>query len=258
MGRAMLKKRIIPVQLLLGERLVKTVGFDSYRDVGHPVTSSKVYSDQDADELVFLNIDRERRDPDVLAKLLKKVSEAVFMPLAVGGGIRSFADAEMLIRSGADKVVLNSVVYRDVGLLRKIGDKFGRQAVVVSIDVRRDPKTGRYRLFSDCGRKEESGELYDYVKKVTAAGAGELFVTSIDRDGMMQGYDEEMIRQVVGATEIPVIACGGAGTFDHMKDAFLSTGVSALACGSLFNFGDNNPIRAKAFLSNYGLAFKVT
>lgn len=252
----MLKKRIVPVQLLLGDRLVKTVRFDTFRDVGDPVASSKVYSSQDADELVFLNIDREHRSAERLLRLLERVSEVCFMPLSMGGGLRTLEEIDALIRGGADKVVINSAAYRDRDLLSRAADRFGAQAVVVSIDVRRDPTTGTPRLYSDCGRREEPVALEEHIERVIAAGAGELFVNSIDRDGTMEGYDVDLITRVRGTSRVPVIACGGAGNYTHMKDAFLATGVEALACGSLFNFGDNNPLRAKAFLGNYGIPFK--
>ena len=251
----MLKKRIVPVQLLLGERLVKTVRFDTHRDVGDPVSSSKVYSSQDADELVFLNIDREDRSARRLLRLMERVSEVCFMPLSMGGGITSLEDVDMLIRSGADKVVINSAAYRDLDLLARAADKYGAQAVVVSIDVRRDA-AGAPRLYSDCGRRAEATSLEEHIDRVTASGAGELFLNSIDRDGTMEGYDVDLIAQVRRHSRLPVIACGGAGNYTHLKDAFLSTDVEALACGSLFNFGDNNPLRAKAFLGNYGIPFK--
>ena len=252
----MLKKRIIPIQLLMDSRLVKTVGFDTYRDVGDPVQSSKVYNAQDADELVFLNINRGDRSIEPLVTLLEKVSEVCFMPLSMGGGVRSLEDAEILIKQGADKVVVNSACYRDDRLVSRIAEKFGSQAVIVSIDARRMPD-GSWRLCSDCGRIPEGRPLGDHVKTVVERGAGEIFINSIDRDGTKTGYDLDLIRETMRHAGIPVIACGGAGDYTHMKDAFLDTGVSAVACGSLFNFGDNNPIRAKAFLSNYDIPFKV-
>lgn len=256
-GGPVLKKRIIPIQLLLGGRLVKTTSFGSWRDVGDPVASSKVYSAQQADELVFLDIDRDTRSVAPMLQLLEKVSAVVFMPLALGGGINRFADAEALLRHGADKVVLNSAMYRDASLATRIGDRFGSQAVMVGIDVRRDPSTGMPVLYSDCGRRREDVSLEEHVARVIGAGAGELLIQSIDRDGTMTGYDVPLIRAVASASPIPVIGVGGAGTYEHMREAFVEAGVSALACGSLFNFGDNNPIRAKAFLSHYGLRFKI-
>lgn len=253
----MLKRRIIPIQLLARGRLVKTTAFGAWRDVGDPIASSKVYSAQQADELVFLNIDRDARTIEPMLRLLEKVSEVVFMPLALGGGITRFEDAEALLRHGADKVVVDSAAYRDVSLVTRIADRFGAQAVVVCIDVRRDPATGARVLYSDCGRTRESASLEEHVDRVVAAGAGELLVQSIDRDGTMTGYDVPLVRAVAERSPIPVIGAGGAGTYEHMRDAFVESGASALACGSLFNFGDNNPIRAKAFLSNHGLKFKT-
>lgn len=253
----MLKKRIIPVQLLLDGRLVKTKQFGAYRDVGDPVASSRVYNAQNADELVFLNINRSARGIDPLLTLLERVSEVTFMPLSLGGGVTSYDSAARLIRSGADKVVLNSAAYSDPQLITSIADAFGSQAVIVSIDARLDSNSGEYTVYSDCGRKAEAVTLDAHLEKVVAAGAGEIFINSIDRDGMMNGYDIPLLKKVASAVSIPVIGCGGAGHYNHLKDAFLETRVSALACGSLFNFTDSNPIRAKAFLTNYGIPFKV-
>lgn len=253
----MLKKRIIPVQLLLNDRLVKTVQFDSYRDVGNPITSSKVYSSQDADELVFLNIDRTSRSIEPLLRLIKNVAEVCFMPLALGGGITRFQEAVKLIQSGADKVVLNSICYSDFTIIQRIADNLGSQAIVASIDARWEPGKGDYQLYSNCGRNMQYISLEEHIQNVIKCGAGEILINSIDRDGMMNGYDLVLIDRAIKASSVPVIGCGGAGTFIHIRDAFLETRVSALACGSLFNFGDNNPIRAKAFLKNYDIPLKI-
>lgn len=253
----MLKKRIIPVQLLINNRLVKTIQFNNYRDVGNPVTSSKIYTDSDADELIFLNINRDSRSIESLLNLIEKVSEVCFMPLSLGGGIKTSDDAELLIKNGADKIVINSACYRDKPIISKIAEKFGTQAVVVSIDVKLDESNGNYQLYSDCGKQQETISLEQHIREVIEYGAGEIFINSIDRDGTMTGYDIILGKMVVEYSSVPVILCGGAGNFEHMKEAFCETGVSALACGSLFNFGDNNPIRAKAFLTNYDLPFKI-
>ena len=237
-------------------RLVKTVEFGTYRDVGDPISSSAVYNSQYADELVFLNIDRDGRSVDDLLRLIEKVSEVCFMPLSFGGGIKSRKDAELLIRNGADKVVVNSSVFANPGLIGEIAGLFGSQAVVVSVDVRFDSVTKTYSVYSHCGTKRETVALSSHIETLCEQGAGEIFINSIDCDGKMTGYDLSLIQEVVRVSKIPVIACGGAGNYEHLKEAFVSTAVSALACGSLFNFGDNNPIRAKAFLSNYGLPFK--
>jgi imidazole glycerol-phosphate synthase subunit HisF len=253
----LLKKRIIPVQLLLDGRLVKTRQFGEWRDVGDPVKSSAVYNSQYADELIFLNIARELRTIQMLRSVIEKVSEVSFMPMAMGGGIVSADDAAELIRTGADKVVVNSIAYRDQSVITATADRFGVQAVVVSIDARWDADGERYRLFSDCGRVPEPVSLEEHVGAVIAAGAGEIMIQSIDRDGTMEGYDIELVRRVKAASTIPVIAAGGSGNYEHLRDVFVETDVSAVACGSLFNFSDSNPIRAKAFLTNHGLSFKA-
>lgn len=249
----MLKRRIIPIELLSGGRLVKTVRFDAPRDVGDPVKSSKVYSDQDADELILLQIDRGGRSVAPLVDVVARIAEQCFVPLAAGGGIGELEHASRLFEAGADKVVVNSAAYRTPALLTAIAARYGRQAVVVGIDV--TVEQGAYVLHSNCGRSRETVSLEEHIAAVVAAGAGELMVQSIDRDGVMQGYDVELLRRVVALSTVPVIAAAGAGNFQHLKEAF-DVGAEAAACGSLFNFGDNNPLRAKAFLKNYGIPLK--
>jgi imidazole glycerol-phosphate synthase subunit HisF len=251
----MLKKRIIPILLLLNDRLVKSMQFGEFRDVGDPVKSAAVYSSQQADELLLLNISRGQPSLKPLVDVIEKISEVAFMPLTVGGGIRTFEDAAFLIKNGADKVVVNSVAYRDKQVISKVADRFGSQAIVVSIDAQRID--GDYVLKSGCGGRIEDSALDEHIAACEAAGAGEFIVQSIDQDGTMAGYDIPLIRRVSQIAKVPVVGCGGSGNYSHLREAFLETGVSALACGSLFNFSDSNPIRAKAFLSNHGLAFKL-
>ncbi|TBL67780.1 imidazole glycerol phosphate synthase subunit HisF [Paenibacillus thalictri] len=252
----MLKKRIIPLQLLLNSRLVKTLNFDSYRDVGDPVNSSKIYDSQDADELVFLNIDRSNRTIEPLLKLIDKVSEVCFMPLALGGGIKTVEDATSLILNGADKIIINSKCYDDKSIITKISEKFGSQAVVVSIDVKRNVFTNKFDLYSACGIKKEMVSLENHISAVVEAGAGEILINSIDKDGTMSGYDLDLLKTVSALSCIPIIGCGGSGNFVDLLNAFSETSVDALGCGSIFNFGDNNPLRAKAFLKNYNIPLK--
>lgn len=251
----MLKRRIIPIELLDGGRLIKTVGFSAPRDVGDPVKSSRVYSDQDADELVLLNISRKHRDVEALVEVVARIARECFVPFTVGGGIRCLEDAARLFTAGADKVLVNSAAYAQPGLITEIGDRYGQQAVVVGIDARAEA-TG-FILFSDCGRQHENVSLTEHVANVIAAGAGEIMIQSIDRDGTMSGYDLDLLHAVIRGSPIPIISAGGAGDFMHLKQAF-DEGADAAACGSLFNFGDNNPLRAKAFLKNYGIPLKRT
>jgi cyclase len=249
----MLKRRIIPIELLAGGRLVKTRGFAVPRDVGDPVTSSKVYSDQDADELLLLRVDRDKTSIEPLVTVLASIAARCYVPLAAGGGIASLDDAARLFEAGADKVVINSNAYQDSSTITRIGELYGRQAVIVGIDVRLE--SGAYALYSNCGRRPEPIALEEHIATVVEAGAGELMIQAIDRDGMMTGYDLDLLRRVVAISAVPVIAAAGAGHFIHLKEAF-DAGVDAAACGSLFNFGDNSPLRAKAFLKNYGIPLK--
>lgn len=249
----MLKRRIIPIELLNRGRLIKTVKFSAPRDVGSPVKSSKVYSDQDADELVLLNIDRDNRCPKPLVAEVARISRECFVPLTVGGGITRVRDAADLFAAGADKVLINTAAYTNPCLITKITEIYGQQAVVVGIDTQK--QGGEYVLYSDCGRRRESASLAEHVVAMVAARAGEIMIQSIDHDGTMQGYDLELLSMVSSMTLIPVIAAGGAGDFADLRAAF-DVGIDAAACGSLFNFGDNNPLRAKAFLKNYDIPLK--
>jgi cyclase len=175
----------------------------------------------------------------------------------MGGGIKSAEDAAFLILHGADKVVLNSLAYTQPDVIAATAKSFGTQSMIVCIDALLDDDGKSYRLMADCGRRPVSVSLEDHVKRCTDAGAGEIMVQSIDRDGTMSGFDIRLIEAAMSATNLPVIGAGGSGNYEHLKDAFLATDVSALACGSLFNFSDSNPVRAKAFLANYGLNFKT-
>jgi imidazole glycerol-phosphate synthase subunit HisF len=249
----MLKRRIIPVQLILNGRLVKSVQFEKPRDVGDPVKSSKVYSDQDADELFLLNIGGEGQAFDQLVNALGKIARSCYVPLTVGGGIRSIDDARRLFDVGCDKVSLCSQAFGNPALIEQIAKSYGSQAVVVCVDV---VKSGDgYELRSSCGKKSEMASLEDHLASVENHGAGEIVIQSIDRDGTMTGYDKELIALTCSKTQLPVIALGGAGLVTHLHEA-LQAGASAVACGSYFNFGDNNPLRAKAALKNYGVPLK--
>jgi len=249
----MLKKRVIPIQLLKEGRLVKGVQFDNYRDVGDPIASSGVYNSQLADELIFLNTNNELGIQPLL-DIIEDVANVVFMPISFGGGIRNFEDAAALIKHGADKVVLNSVCYGNKALVSDIANHFGNQAVVTCIDIRIVDK--EIVLFSENGTKRESISLEEHINELELAGAGEVMIQSIDRDGSMSGFDLELIKKVAGYSKMPVIIAGGSGNYEQLKEAFFAADISAVACGSLFNFSDSNPMRAISYLRNYDLPFK--
>ena len=232
----MLKKRIIPIQLFLQNRLVKTVRFGQWRDVGDPVKSSAVYNSQYADELILLNIARSQRSVVELGNVITELSKVCFMPVSMGGGIVSYDDAAFLILNGADKIILNSAAFSKPDIISTIAKSFGSQAVIVSIDAAWDADLHRYVLYSECGQRGHNTVLEDHIRRCTDAGAGEIMIQSIDRDGTMTGYDIPLIEHTMSVTKLPVIAAGGSGNYEHLKEAFLKTDVSALACGSLSIF----------------------
>ena len=254
----MLKTRIIPVLLLKDGRMVKGRQFSNFRDTGDPVSAAKVYNHQDADELVFIDIDASSsgaKDRQVLYDLLAEVSEECFMPLTVGGGVDSIDDIRNLLSAGSDKVLINTAAIADPDLIREGAAEFGAQCIVVCIDVKKEG--AKYVIYSNCaGKKIADLDLIDHVKNMEASGAGEIVINSIDNDGEMSGYDLDLLKLVLENTSIPVIALGGAGDFDDLLAALKVSKVHAVACASLFHFGDNNPLRAKAYLKNNGIMVK--
>ena len=251
----MLKKRIIPILSFIDNRLVKSIKFNKLINVGEPIKAAKIFNDSDADEIILLNINRNNRCVAETSRLLDKLSRNCFMPISVGGGIKNFNDAKLLFDAGADKVVINTKAYTNSSLIKSISEKYGPQSIVLSIDVRL--QNNEYKLYSDCGNNLELTSLETHILKMENIKIGEVLINSIDRDGTMKGYDNTLLKLVSKISSRPIIACGGAGNFNHLKIAFLKNNISAVACGSLFNFGDNNPIRAKNYLINYNLDFKM-
>lgn len=252
----MLKKRIVPIMLLNNGRLVKGQQFSTYRDVGDPVQSASVYNSQLADELVIININ-QGQGIEPLLDIIDKLSRVCFMPLTLGGGIRSLDNGAALIMRGADKILVNSLCYRDLGVITALSQRFGKQAVVCAIDARWHEKQGDYILYSECGSRMEEISLKKHIKALIKAGVGEILIQSIDHDGSMQGYDLNLIHRVqqyAGTT--PLLAAGGSGNYEHLKELFLTSQVDAAVCGSLFNFSDSNPLRAKAYLLNHNIPLK--
>lgn len=250
----MLKQRLIPTLLLRNGRMVKGVQFDNYRDTGDPVFASKVYNAQYVDELVFLDIDATNESRPTNREIIARVSKECFMPLTIGGGIKSIDDIRELLLVGADKVTINSAAYDDENLISEGAQMFGSQCIVIGIDVKLE--NGAYVLYKKSGREACSISLIDHMKKMEALGAGEFFINNITRDGVMKGYDLDLIKLATDNTNCPVIACGGAGNFMHLVEAYKATNVSGLAMASIFHFGDNNPIRARAHMKNNGVNLK--
>lgn len=251
----MLKKRVIPVLLLRGSRCVKGRGFSDFRDTGNPVMATRVYNAQAADELMFIDIDATNEGRKTMLSVVEKASEEAFMPFTVGGGIRAVEDIRAALSAGADKVTITSAAAERPQLITEAAEIFGSQCVVAGIDVRRDRSDGAFVHYTHSGRVRGGRAVQDLVREFDARGAGEIFINSIDQDGMMQGFDLELVRAVVAVTKKPVIVSGGAGNYGHLDDAFRA-GAHAVACASLFHFGDNNPPRVRAYLKNAGYPMK--
>ena len=246
----------MPTLLYKDVGLVKGERFDSSRRVGSVLQSVKVYNMREVDELVFLDIAATPagRRPDF--QLIDDIADECFMPLTVGGGVRTIADVQQLLAVGADKVALNTAAVENPALVREAADAFGTQCVVVSIDARRDG-AGRYEVFTHCGTRATGLAPAELARKVAALGAGEILLTSIDRDGTMEGYDLELIREVASAVSIPVIASGGAGTYEHMEQVLRQTEAAALAAASMFHFTERTPREAKLHLRAAGFAVRL-
>ena len=244
----MLKKRLIPTLLLRNNRMVKGVNFDNYRDTGDPVTASKVYNSQYVDELIFIDIDATNEMRSTNKEIIKKVSKECFMPLTIGGGIKSVKEIRDLLLVGADKVVINSAAYSNEKLINEGSKMFGSQCIVVGIDIKFE--NGEYKLYKNSGKTRLDLDLINHIKNMEELGAGEFFINDITNDGVMKGYDLDLLNFINKNTTLPVIGCGGAGNFQHLVDAYKSTSVSGLAMASIFHFGDNNPIRARFYLKN--------
>lgn len=248
----MLKKRLIPVLLLQNGRMVKTIKFDKIRDVGNPVTAAKIYDAQTADELVFLDIDATIEGRKAIKEIINKVTEECFMPLAVGGGVKTLKDIQDLLRIGADKVIINSAAVENPNFIKQATEKFGSANIVVSIDYKIN-KGGEEEVYIYRGTKPTGLDPVKWAKKVELLGVGEIILTSIDREGTMTGYDLDTLKKVTEAVNIPVIVNGGAGTLIHLKDGLTIGNASGIAAASIFHFTDQSPIKARQFLANEGI-----
>lgn len=252
----MLKKRLIPVLLLKGGRMVKPIRFGDggERDVGFPATTARVFDSQDADELIFLDIEASKKDRKFLAETLADVAKNCFVPITAGGGIKSLENIRELLQLGADKVSINSYAVSKPEFIKVAARKFGSQCIVVSVDFRKS-LSGKYEVFTNGGKKATGLEMVAWVKKVAELGAGEILLTSIDKEGTMKGYDLEAIKLVSDAVNIPIIANGGAGTRDDFVLASKS-GASAFAASSIFHFSDSNLTQVKSFIFNAGVSIR--
>ena len=233
----MITKRIIPCLDVRDGRVVKGVNFVNIRDAGDPVELARFYSDQGADEIVFLDITATSDGRATVADVVERTAEQVFVPLTVGGGIRTLEDFRQLLRAGADKISVNSAAVKDPGLISRAAERFGSQCVVLAIDARRRPE-GSYEVVVAGGRTPTGLDAVEWARRGEALGAGEILLTSMDADGTKAGFDLEMTRAVTQAVSIPVIASGGCGSLEHFAQVFAETDCDAALAASLFHFGE--------------------
>jgi cyclase len=253
----MLKVRVIPTLLWKQFGLVKGVGFDSWRRVGPVLPAIKVYNQREVDELVLLDILRHKSGDDPDYESIDELASDCFVPFTIGGGISRIEQVQALLRTGADKVSVNTAVYENPSLVTEIAKRYGVQCVVASIDVRA-PALGSWQCFSRAGSHDTGRTAVEWARELEDRGAGEILLTSIERDGTMQGYDLALVEAVVRAVTIPVIAAGGAGTYQHMVEAVVQAGASAVAAASMFHFTEQTPAGAKAALAVAGVPVRAT
>jgi len=231
---------------------MKGRNFSGLRDTGNPITAAKVYDAQRVDELVFLDIAATEENRRILFDVVQGVAEQCFMPLTVGGGVRTLDDMRRLLQMGADKVTVNTAAVERPALVEEAARTFGSANVVVSIDAKRRGG-GRHEVWTHSGRQATPLEAVQWARQVVAAGAGEILITSIDREGTMAGYDLELVGAVADAVAVPVIANGGAGTLQHLVEAVTIGHASAVAASSIFHFTDQSPIKARSYMQGAGL-----
>ena len=252
----MLKIRVMPTLLFKNFGLVKSVQFDSWRRIGSVMQAVKVYNLREVDELVFLDISAtpDGHPPDF--ETVDEIADECFMPLTVGGGVQSVADVRRLLQVGADKVAINTAAVQNPELIQAAAQQFGSQCVVISIDVKQQ-SNGTYEVLTHAGTQQTGKDPVIWAKEVESLGAGEILLTSIDRDGTMTGYDTELTKNISHAVSIPVIASGGAGSYQDMASVLLEGRASAVAAASIFHFTQQTPLEAKHFLNGLGLNVRL-
>jgi len=253
----MLTKRIIPCLDIDAGRVVKGVNFVNLKDAGDPVEVAKRYSDQGADEIAFLDITATKEKRKTLVEVVSKVAEQVFVPLTVGGGIKSVNDVANLLLAGADKVSINSAAVVDPGLIANCSKTFGAQCIVVAIDARKNLNDGTWQIFTHGGTQPTGLDAVDWARKVEKLGAGELLITSMDKDGTKTGFDTGLTRAISGSVGIPVIASGGVGELNHFLDGLVLGKADAVLAASVFHFGTFSIQETKKFLQDGGVNVRL-
>jgi len=256
----MFKVRVIPCLDVKDGRVVKGVNFINLRDAGDPVAAAVAYDEAGADELTFLDITASYENRGIMLDVVRRTAEACFMPLTVGGGVRSIEDIRALLASGADKVSINTAAVSRRDFVKEAAEKFGDQCIVVAIDAKRvsaPAEPGRWEIFTHGGRHPTGIDAVGYAREVTALGAGEILLTSMDRDGTRQGYDIALTRAVADAVSVPVIASGGVGNLDHLVAGIRDGHATAVLAASIFHFGEFSVRQAKNYMARAGLAVRL-
>jgi imidazole glycerol-phosphate synthase subunit HisF len=256
----MLKVRVIPCLDVKDGRVVKGINFVDLRDAGDPVAAAIAYDAAGADELTFLDITASHENRGIILDVVSRTAEACFMPLTVGGGVRTIADIRALLQSGADKVSINTAAVHRREFVKEAAEKFGDQCIVVAIDAKKVSPEGepeRWEIFTHGGRKPTGLDAIDYAREVVALGAGEILLTSMDRDGTRAGFDIGLTRAVADAVSVPVIASGGVGTLDHLVAGVRDGHAAAVLAASIFHFGEYSIREAKTYMAGAGLAMRL-
>ena len=256
----MLAKRIIPCLDVTAGRVVKGVSFVELRDAGDPVEVARRYDEQGADELTFLDITASSDARDIILHVIEAVAEQVFIPLTVGGGVRQVDDVRRLLNAGADKISINTAAVQSPAMVMEAAARFGSQCIVVAIDARRrsagDPAQG-WEVYTHGGRRSTGLDAIEWARRVSELGAGEILLTSMDRDGTRAGFDLELTRAVADAVPVPVIASGGVGTLQHLAEGITAGGADAVLAASIFHYGQFTVRQAKEYLAAQGIAMRL-
>ena len=253
----MLKTRIIPCLDVKDGRVVKGINFTQLVDAGDPVAAAKAYNDAGADELCFLDINATHENRGLIYDLVTRTAEQCFMPLTIGGGVRTVDDVRGLLLAGADKVSFNSAAVADPDVVARAADRFGSQCIVVAIDAK-TVEPGRWQIFTHGGRRETGIDAVEFACLMVAKGAGEILLTSMDRDGTRAGFNLPLTRAIADAVAVPVIASGGVGTLDHLVEGVIAGHASAVLAASIFHFGTFTIAQAKAHMAAAGIAMRMT
>jgi cyclase len=252
----MLKKRIIPCLDINKGRVVKGINFVNLVDAGDPAEQAKIYNDNGADEICFLDITASHEDRNIILEVVKKTTKDCFVPLTVGGGVRSMQDISNLLLAGADKVSINTAAVVNENLIKEAAEKFGSQCIVVAVDVKK-VNNNKWDIFTHGGRKATGKNVLNFVEKMEKLGAGEILLTSMDRDGTKKGYDLDLTKKVSDLVNIPVIASGGVGNLEHLYQGFKIGKASAVLAASIFHFGEYSILEAKQYLDSKGIPVRI-